>query len=237
MTLLRIMIQRTVLLIGLAAVATVWPSGSSTAGANEPGWLSVPGGLPLFDLAEITPGDSGSATLVVTNPQFFPVTFSLAVTGLATDDNGCNEPEQVIGDTTCGRGGGELQSDLRLALTAGATPDRLVAVGTVDQWAVQSSVDVVALGGHESRTYRIEYVLPTTSSNMTQSDLVSFQFEMRLDQVLDSVASDPPPAVVVATPSLPGTGSDAGALVLIGLATILVGCGLFTMGTRGRRSS
>ena len=83
-----------VLLIGLVAVAMPWPSATPAARASGPSWLTLPAGQPLFDLAGIAPGDAGSATIVVTNPQPFPVTFSIAVTGLYNDDNGCNEPER-----------------------------------------------------------------------------------------------------------------------------------------------
>jgi hypothetical protein len=237
MTSLRRMLKRSVLLIGLAAVATAWPSGTSTAGATEPGWLTVPGGLPLFDLAGIAPGDTGSATLTVTNPQPFPVEISIGVTALANDDNGCNEPEQAIGDTTCGAGGGELQFDLRLALTATGQIDRPIITGTVVEWASRPTIDKVALGGYDTRTYRVGYELPIGSSNMTQSDLVAFAFEVRLDQVIDSVASEPPVALVVATPALPGTGTDVMAIAMVAFLACLTGLELHKMSVRRRRSS
>lgn len=225
-----------VLLIGLAAVAVVWPSATRVAQASPVSWLTVPGGLPLFDPAEIVPGDTGSATFAVTNPQAFPVEFSIAITGLANDDNGCNEPEREIGDTTCGAGGGELQSDLRLVLTATSPTDRSIIEGTLDEWAGQAAVDTSALSAHEQRTYRVDYELPIGSSNVTQSDLVSFQFEMRLDQMVDSVASEPPPVVIAATPALPKTGSNAESIAILGVGAVLVGIALYTMSVRGRRS-
>jgi hypothetical protein len=221
--------------IGLAAFAMTWLSATSTARATETSWLSMSSGQPLFNLAVVAPGDTGSATLVVTNPQPFPVTFSVAVTGLTNDDNGCNQPERAIGDTNCGAGGGELQADLRLVLTATSRTDRLITERTVDEWAVRPAVDTLALSGYESRTYRVDYQLPIDSSNITQSDLVAFRFEMRLDQVLDSVASDPPPVIVAATPPLPRTGIDAGPVIL-GLAAVLVGAGMSAMSIRRRRS-
>ncbi len=95
-----------------------------------------------------------------------------------------------------------------------------------------------AFSGYEHRTYRVDYELPIGSSNVTQSDLVSFQFEMRLDQVLDSVASEPPPpAVIAATESLPRTGTNAAVIVILGLGAVLVGAGMYTMSIRRRRST
>ena len=223
---------RWVLLIGLAAVVGAWPSATPAARASGPGWLTMPAGQPLFDLAGLAPGDSGSATIVVTNPQPFPVKFSIAVTGLSNDDNGCNEPEREIGDTTCGPGGGELQSNLRMVLTATGQTDRPIALDIVDEWAARPAVDTIALGSYESRTYRIGYELPIEASNVTQSDLVTFQLEMRLEQELESFASDPPPAVVVASPSLAGTGTDAGAMVIIAMGCIVVGASMYVTSAR-----
>jgi hypothetical protein len=227
-------ITRWILLVGLGAVAMASPSVTPAALASGPSWLTIPAGQPLFDLAGIAPGDTGSATFVVTNPQPFRVRFSIGVTGLSNDDNGCNEPEREIGDTTCGPGGGELQSNLRLVLTATGNTDRPIAKDVVDEWAARPAVDTVSLSGYESRTYRIAYELPIQASNVTQSDVVAFQLEMRLEQELDSFASDPPPAVVVASTPLPGTGAGSGAMLTIGVGSILIGTCMYATNTRRR---
>lgn len=233
---LRPLITGTGVLIGLAAIAVVGPSTTSVARASEASWLTVPAGLPLFDPAGLAPGDSGSATFAVANPKSFPVELSVAITGLANDDNGCNEPELAIGDTTCGAGGGELQSDLRLVLTATGSTDRFITDGTLDAWAGRAAIDTLALGGFEYRTYRVDYVLPIGSSNVTQSDLVFFQLEMRLDEVLDSVASEPPaPVVLAATPSLPHTGSNLATVLILAGGAGLIGTVLLTISVRRRR--
>ncbi|MGZ4791720.1 MAG: hypothetical protein ACXWBO_07640 [Ilumatobacteraceae bacterium] len=231
-------ITSSILFIGLATVAIAWPSRTPVVRASQASWLTIPAGLPLFTLTEVTPGDTGSATFAVTNPQSFPVEFSIAVTSLTNDDNGCNEPEQAIGDTTCGPGGGELQSNLRLMLTATGSTDRPIAEDTVDEWSRRPAVDTRVLSGYEYRTYRVDYELPIGASNVTQSDRVAFQFEMRIDQALDSVASDAPPqpVVIAATPPLPRTGSNAGSMVILGLGAVLVGVGMNTMSIRRRRS-
>lgn len=238
MTLLRTIITRTALLIGVATVGSAWPGGASTAGATQQGWLTVPSGLPLFDLADIAPGESGSATFTVSNPQAFPVNFSVVVTGLANDDNGCNEPEEAIGDSTCGAGGGDLQFDLLLSLSTTGSTERSIASGTLVEWATQTMVDPVLIGAYGNRTYRLGYELPIASTNITQSDLVSFQFEMSLDQGLGTViASDPPSALIIATPLLARTGSDTRATMAIGLSVLLVGLVLYRMSTRRRRAA
>lgn len=232
MTRLRRLISRTILFIGVATIIAASPGATSTAQGTEQQWLTVPGGLPLFDLAEIAPGDSGSAVITVTNPQSFPVTLSIAVIALTNDDNGCNEPEQAIGDTTCGAGGGELQLDLRLTLTAMGQTDKSVAAATVTEWVAQPAVDPLVLGDHETRSYRIGYELPVGSTNLIQSDLVAFQFEMRLDQELGTVTSEAPAVAILATAPLVRTGVDTIELVMLGSSAILSGLALYWFGVR-----
>lgn len=210
--------------------------GSDGAGSDAGLGHDAPGS-PLFDLDGIAPGDHGSATLTVTNPQPFPVKFSMAVIALDNDDNGCNEPEQAIGDTTCGAGGGELQFNLRLALATTGRADNQIEEGTVAEWAVRSAGDPIALAGNESRTYLVGYELPVGTSNLTQSDRVSFVFELRLEQVGPEVASDPPAVVIVATPLLPQTGIDIRAVVMVAMSVSLVGLVLHRSSTHRRRST
>ena len=232
MTRLRRLITRTILFVGVATIIGAAPGAASTAQGTEQQWVTVPGGLPLFDLAGITPGDSGSAVITVTNPQSSPATFSIAVTALTNDDNGCNEPEQEIGDATCGAGGGELQLDLRLTLTAIGQTDKSVAAATVAEWAAQPAADPLVLGDHETRSYRIGYELPIASTNVVQSDLVAFQFEMRLDQEAGAVASEAPAVAILATAPLVQTGIDTIELVLLGSSVILSGLALYWFAVR-----
>ena len=180
---LRSLIIRALTLLGVAAIAMGWPGGQVRTTAAESPWVLVPNGMPLFHFDGIAPGDSGSATFTVTNPEASPATFNFAVASLENDDNGCNEPEQAEGDTTCGPGGGELQFDLRIGLIATGASDRTVATRTLAEWPALAVADPVALAGNETRTYRVGYDLPIGSSNMTQSDMVAFVFRLHLDLV------------------------------------------------------
>jgi hypothetical protein len=232
MNMLGRLLERVVLVLGVIAVIA---GPTSAARADSSGWLSVPDGAPLFDLVDIAPGNSGSATFTITNPQSVPVQFSIGVPSIDTNDNGCNEPEAAAGDLTCGEGGGELQFDLRLTLSATGGNERMIGSGTLTEWVAQPRVDLVALAGYESRTYRVSYELPSASSNVTQSDRVAFAFEMRLEEVLDSLQSDAPSVLVDATPALPGTGFDAGALTTIALSLSAVGVALYSWSIYRRR--
>lgn len=215
-----------VLILGL-------PGGPVAMTSAESRWLVVPAGTPLFHFDALAPGDSGSAMMTVTNPGDSVATLHIAVAELENDDNGCNEPEQAAGDVTCALGGGELQFDLRITLTAAGGADRPIAAGTVAEWAVHPVVDPVLLTSHETRSYSVGYELPIDSSNMTQSDTVAFAFQQRL--VL--VDSEAPPVVVPATPSLPQTGVDARPIVIIGLSIVVAGLGMRRLSTQRRRST
>lgn len=228
---LRRFIERLVIALGVAAVI----AGPTATARADAGWLSVPGGGPLFDVVDIAPGTSGSAIFTVTNPQSVPVQFSIGIPSIDTNDNGCNEPEAAAGDKTCGEGGGELQFDLRLSLSATGS-ERLIGSGTVTEWVAQPRVDALALAGYEIRTYRVTYELPSTTANITQSDRVAFAFAMRLEHVLDSLQFDAPSVLVEATPALPRTGLDTGVLTTIALSVSAVGVALYGWSIHRRRT-
>ena len=154
----------------------------------------------------------------------------MTVAALRNDDNGCNEPESTAGDTTCGPGGGELQDDIRLTLTD-TTTNALLASATLSSWVAMEVEDPVALSAHQTRTFRVGYELPIGSSNLTQSDLVAFELELRLEQ---ADGTDVESEAVPATPPLPGSGSDHGVLVVLGLACVMAGFVLFRLANTRR---
>lgn len=234
---LRTLTTRALVLLAVAALAVGWPGARVPMTAGESPWVLVPEGMPMFHFDGVAPGDRGSATFTVTNPEASPATFNLAVASLQNDDNGCNEPEQAAGDATCGPGGGDLQFDLRIGLTAIGGADRPVAARTLAEWAALPVADPVALDGNETRTYRVGYDLPIGSSNMTQSDMVAFVFRLQLDLVDSESASEPPTVVVPATPSLPQTGIDARPIVVVALSTGILGLALYRVSARRRRSA
>ncbi|MDO8392044.1 MAG: hypothetical protein Q7V57_16330 [Actinomycetota bacterium] len=217
-------------ILAVAALLTAGWSRIPTATADSEEWLTAPDGLPLFDLATIAPGDSGAATLVVTNPLAFPVTVEFSVASLRDDDNGCTEPERVIGDTTCGSGGGELQDDLRITLTD-ATTGAVFAADTVHALAALTVPDPVALSGYQARTYAVGYELPIWSSNMTQSDLVAFELVLVLQPVGGSAVES---QALPATAPLPATGSDHRVFVVLALALVAAGLGFRWVSGSGR---
>jgi hypothetical protein len=234
---LRTLIMRTLVLLAVAAIATGLPGGRVRTTAAQSPWVLVPNGMPLFHFDGIAPGESGSVTFTVTNPEASPATFNFAVASLQNDDNGCNAPEQAAGDTTCGPGGGELQFDLRIGLTATGGADRPVVTRTLADWPALPVADPVPLAANETRTYRVDYDLPIGSSNMTQSDMVAFVFRLQLDLVGAESASEPPTVLVSATPSLPQTGIDARPIAVLALSTGFVGLGLYRLSVRRRRST
>jgi hypothetical protein len=79
---------------------------------GENPWVSI-----LFEVEEVWPGDSGNATLKLTN-KGDPGTLSMNVTNLLDFEMGCNEPESLV-DSTCGdpgQGEGELSKKLDMRI-------------------------------------------------------------------------------------------------------------------------
>ncbi|HVV36254.1 MAG TPA: hypothetical protein VHC63_06585 [Acidimicrobiales bacterium] len=218
----RIRVGAALATIALAALYGV--PGAPARAAESAAWLSIPGAPPLFHLSGIAPGQGEAATFTVTNPNAFPVEFALAVRDLRSDDRGCDRPEKQAGDTTCGLGGGELQNDLQLSLSVPDDSDRAVHVDTLDDWSDQYAVDSVPLAAQESRTYAVADLLPRSSTNLTQSDLVSFVFEMRIEEVAGGTSvAGAQITRVQGTPALGATGLDVKRLVAPALELIAAG--------------
>lgn len=228
----RTMITRAAILAAGALLVAAWAR-VPTATADTQGWLTAPDGLPLFDLATVAPGDSGTATLIVNNPLPFPVTVGFSVASLRNDDNGCTEPERAAGDVSCGSGGGELQDDLRITLTDATAIDSFAA-DTVSALAGPAVLDPVALNNAAARTYTIGYELLLRSTNMTQSDQVAFELVVVLQPVGGSAVES---QALPATAPLPATGNDQRVVVVLALALVAVGLGLRSAASRrlGRR--
>jgi hypothetical protein len=208
-----------------AAAGLLWASlvagGEPAAAARRtesPDWLTVEQ-VPLWNLADIAPGDSGSSSFTVTNHMTTTARFSLRVVDLRSDDNGCIEPESEWGDTTCGTGGGEL--DDVLVLTVAPVGEAAAHVDVLGAWDEAYEDDrEIAAGGR--RTYEMAYRLPLEATNLVQSDRVSFALEMTLTQVGAEVLGAEVTRVPATAP-LPRTGLDIATLVRVGAGVFVVG--------------
>jgi hypothetical protein len=167
-----------VLVVGLLVAMVVAPGPASAPGGSGP--LQVTGGQPLFDLRNIAPGMSGTEQLRITNRGDFDGVVRVTVVDLREDDFQCSEPERASGDTTCGRrGGGELGRDLLIEAVDESgrllqrAPLRLLEDRTVVELSLRRRASTTV-------TFRWRY--DPASGNETQSDRVSFDFQVSLSQ-------------------------------------------------------
>jgi hypothetical protein len=232
--------------VGLCAAGLLSTGPTLAAPTPEDGsWLTVSGPVPLFDLAALTPGDAGEADLVITNEMPAAARFSLRVVELRSDDFGCSEPEADAGDTSCGQDEGELDDALQLTLReigADGAASSPLRTDVLSAWATTGLEDAAALGASEQRTYSLSYELPATSTNVVQSDRVSFAVELRLDQangaeVEGTSFGSGTKARIDAAPQLPRTGNELLGLIRLGAGSIAIGCtALLLVGRRRERA-
>lgn len=236
--------RRMSLALSLCAAGLVFltpPLAAQPAGDGAD-WLVVAGPVPLFDFGHLAPGAKGQAQLVVTNQMPSAAQLSVQVVDLRSDDVGCNEPEADAGDTSCGQDEGELDDALELALDVAGSEDgdaRSLGTDVIRAWDGVIVDDTVALAPGEQRTYTVRYELPRATTDIVQSDRVSFVLELALDQaagadVAGATISRPAAARIAAAPELPRTGSDLLGPVRVGTGAIAVGCVALLLAGRRR---
>jgi hypothetical protein len=146
--------------LGLAATATA--RAALTEAASQSGSI------------QIMPGSTEALDLTVHNDSSAPADLHVQAVDVTEDDNGCVEPEQQAGDSTCGAGGGELGDwlVLRLVQSSEAGEQQLWS-GTLDQLAAGTDV-LEGVAGGSTPPLHLEVVLPRAATNETQSDRVGF---------------------------------------------------------------
>lgn len=129
---------------------------------------------PVLDDLRLAPGYSTSGDVALRNTSKNDAHLVLRAVDLRDDDNDCNRPESREGDTTCGPGGGELGSWLRVTvsrLEGDAT--RPLWTGTMDQLAQGADLrEQLAAGG--TAHLRVGLELPYAATNETQTDRIGF---------------------------------------------------------------
>jgi hypothetical protein len=238
----RLAVAATVCAAGLVSTT---PTLASPTQEGDGGWLTVAGPVPLFDLADLAPGDHGEVELTITNEMPTSARFSMQIVDLRSDDFGCNEPESEAGDTSCGQDDGELDAALELTLREAPSDGTTLGALRTDRlsaWADLGVEDPSTLTAGATRTYTIEYELPADATNLVQSDRVSFALDLRLDQAVGTEVAgvalgSGATATVAAAPELPRTGTDTLLLIRLGAGAIAVGCTvLLVLGRKRERA-
>ena len=218
----------TQLLAGTIVVSTVIVAAppAHAAGALH---VVVDGGGPLVDLDRLIPGSTRQSGISVSNTSGDDAVLSLRVVDLREDDNGCKRPETRDGDDTCGEGGGELGRDLTVAvvpLGVDGNPTEAVFDGSVRD-LVTWTVAAQRLAAWTERSFRLDWELPISSPNDTQSDTMAFNLEFVLEQAVGGGAGGVEPAGATSDIQVAGAqlGSDRPTVLVLGAQLPVTGVG------------
>jgi hypothetical protein len=167
------------------------------------------GGGPLVDLSRLAPGMTRQSRFSASNTSGDDAALALRVVDLREDDNGCNRAETRHGDNSCGQGGGELGRDLTVAVVPlgvdGSPSGEAVFSGSVRN-LVTWTVAAQRLAAGTERSFRLDWELPISSPNDTQTDTVAFDFEFVLEQEVGGGVGGVEPAE--ATPDIQVAGAQ-----------------------------
>ncbi|HET9186344.1 MAG TPA: hypothetical protein VFN80_00200 [Acidothermaceae bacterium] len=135
---------------------------------------------PLFHFDKLAPGSSTSATLRLKNDSSSRATLSVKAIHVHDDDNGCLPQERAAGDTTCGRGGGELGKTVRFAVVCPAvSASRPLWSGTISD--VEKGVTLPqSLGPMAVIELHVTAELPHSAGNETMTDRLGFDLAWTL---------------------------------------------------------
>lgn len=155
-------------------------------------------------LSDMKPGQTASYNWTLSNSGSLSGKPWVEITNLRNYDNGCNDPEEETPDTTCGDpglGDGELGANLLMKLNAPGSvgyvyPNHASCVGgnqcPLNYWnslghideVVDGQVwDTIAASSTLAGPMVLEFVVPSTTGNIIQSDSVKFDLVFHLEQV------------------------------------------------------
>lgn len=241
------------------AIGFVGPAAAQAAPGIE---LSINGApfttspaTPLLDINNLAPGRSSAGTIGVRNGYADDGDLALQAIDVHNFENGCNHPEQLAGDTSCGDpgdGAGELGDVLTLTVQFGDTIagpwTATVFTGTVNDLKAAAHLGVTVPAGAD-RYLLVTAALPGPTGNEVQTDNITFGLRVNLASGAGTggagvagVAVGPASGGSAHGPSTGSAGwlASTGAPVLMwGAAGVLfLCCGLLLVSfARGRRHS
>jgi len=154
-------------------------------------------------LTNMKPGDTASYQWILSNAGNLAGKPWIEITNLKNYENGCNEPELDVPDSTCddpGLGDGELGEYLMMQLNAPGDVGYVYPHGPsciagrqcpVNYWSSLGRIDEVIDGqvwdtiapSSSLAPMVLEFEIPTSAGNIIQSDSVEFDIIFHLDQV------------------------------------------------------
>lgn len=188
---------------GTSIVAVTFPA---MALADTPG-LSINTGSgwtqtstsPLFNISQILPGWTDSRTFLLRNDSSTSGPLYVNAADIVEDENGC-VPSEALVDTTCAPADGELGHALRFSIYV--DPENDGTFESTPRW-MGSVYDILSptllvsdLPAGKTWGIRIDGSLPLSTSNVTQSDEMGFDFALT--------------TTGIGTPGTPGTPGTTG---------------------------
>lgn len=159
------------------------------------------GSNAVFDVSNVVPGDSGTASTTLRNDGTLPGYLTFGITGFRTPENGVNEPESGASAENDPHGGnaggdhtGELAQRLLVKMKLVVDGDSHYLVGTESSPEVAAAVrlgeydlddtDVgdVRLGPGQEVEFVTHYAIPEDVGNEIQSDSVDMKAMFALTQ-------------------------------------------------------
>ena len=129
-----------------------------------------------FTIVNVKPGDSGSEIKILKNNGNLPGTVYVQVTNVVNDENGLTAPELAIPDIAPV---GELGANMNVEIKVGSN---IIYSGLVNSVPAGYMVDS-DLNPAESKDLTITWSVPGAVGNIIQSDKLSFDVSVLLNQV------------------------------------------------------
>ena len=130
-----------------------------------------------FEIGNVAPGQSGSEIKELKNNGSLPGTVYVQVTNVVNDENGLTAPEVVLSDTASV---GELGANLNVVIKVGSN---VIYNGFVNNIPAGYIAVGSSLNPEEFKDLTITWSVPGIVGNIIQSDKLSFDVNVLLNQV------------------------------------------------------
>jgi len=150
-----------------------------------------------FQVEDIKPGDSGSKEAVVSNTGSIDGYLHITFQNLLNDENGCREPEYSDEPNCDNDAIGELAKNLDLLIYLDENGNDSFTLGT-DTLIYQGKASGILQGdlfnyllaSGDSKDFRVEWELPSSTNNEVQTDKTGFDVVFELTQNQKSIVGD-----------------------------------------------
>ena len=215
-------------LVCLVVIGTAGAAGA-TAASEDPGLTVETDGGPMFDATDFGRTLRADGSVVVRSTTAGEL--RVRATHVTSDDNGCNEPEEVAGDHGCGPGEGELADAASVEVRDSGL---VVWFGPLTALA-EPGFSAGPIGAGEVRRLDWQLRVSPGVGNEVQGDSIAFGIEFGLDGSSAGGSAVLSSTEVRGLGELPRTGLPAGLRAAVsGLGLVVVGSLLLLLVRRVR---